>query len=123
VQSNSRHDLAVAKYRTGSIPKCRLQYHIGWMSKYRWCILQGEIAVRLKKLLYESCGMNKWWISELTIQEDHEHLIQMDLGNRVADVIQRLKGRTSRVIRKEFLDFEGVFGEIVCRWMDILPKQ
>ena len=26
-------------------------------------------------MLYEACRINKWWISELSVQEDHMHLI------------------------------------------------
>jgi len=51
--------------------------------------------------------MNRWWISELSIQEDHIHLIiQTNPRDSVADVIQRLKGGTSQVIRKEFPELE-----------------
>jgi putative transposase len=51
--------------------------------------------------------MNRWWISELSIQVDHVHLImQTNPSNSVAEVVQRLKGGTSRVIRKEFPELE-----------------
>lgn len=51
--------------------------------------------------------MNRWWISELSIREDHIHLIiQTNPRDSVADVLQRLKGGTSRVIRKEFPELE-----------------
>jgi len=106
-RSNFRHDLAMAKYRTASHTKHRLQYHMVWIPKYRRRVLRGKIAVRLKRLLYEACRMNRWWISELSIQEDHIHLIiQTNPRDSVADVIQRLKGGTSQVIRKEFPELE-----------------
>jgi putative transposase len=51
--------------------------------------------------------MNRWWISELSIQEDHVHIIiQTNPADSVAEVAQRLKGGTSRVIRKEFPELE-----------------
>ena len=51
--------------------------------------------------------MNKWWTSELSIQEDHVHLIiQTNPTDSVAEVVQRLKGGTSRVIRKEYPELE-----------------
>jgi putative transposase len=51
--------------------------------------------------------MNKWWISELSIEEDHVHIIiQTKPGDSVAEVVQRLKGGTSRVIRKEYPELE-----------------
>jgi len=51
--------------------------------------------------------MNRWWISELSVQVDHVHLImQTNPSDSVAEVVQRLKGGTSRVIRKEFPELE-----------------
>ena len=51
--------------------------------------------------------MNSWWISELSIQEDHVHLIiQATPKDSVAEVVQRLKGETSRVIRTEYPELE-----------------
>jgi putative transposase len=46
-------------------------------------------------------------MSELSIQEDHVHIIlQTNPTDSVAEVAQRLKGGTSRVIRKEFPELE-----------------
>ena len=65
------------------------------------------MAIRLKQLLNEGCRINRWWISELSIQEDHVHLIiQTNPRDSVAEVVQRLKGGTSRVIRKEYPELE-----------------
>ena len=51
--------------------------------------------------------MNRWWISELSVQVDHVHLIiQTNPSDSVAEVVQKLKGGTSRVIRKEFPELE-----------------
>ena len=66
-----------------------------------------QSGLRLRKLLYEACRMNKWWISELSIEEDHVHIIiQTKPSDSVAEVVQRLKGGTSRVIRKEYPELE-----------------
>jgi len=65
----------MARYATGSHTKHRLQYHLVWIPKYRKRILQGKIGIRLKKLMYEACRMNGWWISEIAIREDHLHIL------------------------------------------------
>ena len=45
--------------------------------------------------------------SEISIQEDHEHIvIQTNPRESVSEVVQILKGGTSRVIRKEFPELE-----------------
>jgi putative transposase len=65
------------------------------------------MVIRLRGLLYEACKMNRWWISEMSIKEDHVHLIlQVSPKNSVAEVVQRLKGGTSRVICKEYPELE-----------------
>jgi putative transposase len=97
----------MARYQTGAHTKHRLQYHVVWIPKYRKRVLRGKIAIRLKRLLYEACKVNRWWISEIGIQEDHVHIvIQTSPSDSLAEVVQILKGGTSRVIRKEFPDME-----------------
>ena len=57
--------------------------------------------------LYEACKINRWRIGELSIQEDHMHvMIQIQANDSVAEVVQILKGGTSRIIRKEFPELE-----------------
>jgi len=97
----------MARYATGSHTKHRLQYHLVWIPKYRRRVLQGKIAIRLKNLLYEACKMNGWWISAISIQDDHIHLVvQVSPAWSVAEVVQIFKGGTSRVLRKEFPEME-----------------
>ena len=97
----------MARYLTGAHTKHRLQYHLVWIPKYRKRVLRGKIASRVKRLLYEACKMNRWWISALSIQDDHVHIIiQTPPKDSVAEVVQILEGGTSRVIRKEFPDLE-----------------
>ena len=97
----------MARYWTGAHTKHRLQCHLVWIPKYRRRVLRGKIAVRLKRLLYEACKLNRWWIGELSIQTDHVHvIIQIKPSDSVAKVVQILKGGTSKVIRKEFPELE-----------------
>jgi len=97
----------VEKYWTGSHTKHRLRYHIVWIPKRRKSILQPEIAKRLREILYEGCQMNKWWIDQLGIQTDHVHvLIQIKPKETVSEVVMKLKGVSSKLIRKEFPELE-----------------
>ena len=51
--------------------------------------------------------MNGWWISAMSIQDDHIHLVvQVSPNWSVAEVVQMFKGGTSRVLRKEFPEME-----------------
>ena len=58
-------------------------------------------------LLEQACEINGWWIEEMQIMTDHIHmLIQIKPDKSVSKVVQKLKGGTSRVIRKEFPELE-----------------
>jgi putative transposase len=97
----------MAKLWKGSHTKHRLQIHLVWVPKYRERVLRGKIAIRLRQLLYQACKMNRWWIGEMSIQEDHIHvMIQIKPSESVAHVVQMLKGGTSKVIRSEFPELE-----------------
>jgi putative transposase len=103
----------MARYSKGFHTKHRLQYHLVWIPKYRRRVLQGKIAIRLKNLMYEACRMNGWWISEMSIQDDHIHVVvQLPPQVSVAEAVQIFKGGTSRVLRKEFPEMdEFLWGE------------
>jgi len=57
--------------------------------------------------MYEACKMNGWWISEMSIQDDHVHIVvQIPPQMSVAEVVRIFKGGTSRVLRKEYPEME-----------------
>jgi len=93
----------MARYATGAHTKHRLQYHLVWIPKYRKRVLRGKIAIRLKNFLYEACKVNGWWISKMSIQDDHIHIVvQIQPQYSVVEVVQIFKGGTSRMLRMEF---------------------
>lgn len=95
------------KYWTGAHTKHRILVHVVWLPKYRKKVVNDKIARRLKNLIYEAAKANKWWIEEINILKDHIHLlIQIHPDEAISQVVQILKGGTSRVIRKEFPDLE-----------------
>jgi putative transposase len=90
-------------YWTGSHTKHRLRYHIVIMPKYRQRVLKGKIAIRLKNLFYEACQVNRWWIDEIKIMQDHVHfIIQLKPRESVSSAVQLLKGGSSKILRSEF---------------------
>ena len=91
------------KYWSGSQTKHRVKYHIVQTPKYRKRILDGKQAERLKELLEECIEVNRWAMDEISIQKDHIHLlIQFVPSISISEMVQILKGGTSRVIREEF---------------------
>ncbi|MGI4791301.1 MAG: IS200/IS605 family transposase [Janthinobacterium lividum] len=108
-------------YWTGAHTKHRLRFHLVWIPKYRKRVLQGALAERLHALLQEGCEINEWqlheineWqLHEINIQPDHVHLlVQLFPTDSLPEVVQRLKGGTSRVLRLEFPELhEFLWGE------------
>ena len=82
-------------------------YHLVWIPKYRKRLLKGCLANRLKELFSQCSEMNDWRIEELSIQEDHVHLlVQLKPTISVCKAIQILKGGSSYIVRKEFPELE-----------------
>jgi len=95
------------EYKSGSSSKHRILVHLVFCPKYRRRVLIGKIAIRLKELFRQCCQINDWKIHELMIQRDHIHmLIQINLRQSVAKVVNLLKGGSSRVIRTEYPEIE-----------------
>jgi putative transposase len=80
-----------------------LKYHIVWCPKYRRPVLTGDIEHRLRVLLDEKTTELGMTIHALEIMPDHVHLfVESDPTFCVAEIVNRLKGFTSRVLRQEF---------------------
>ena len=43
-------------YRTGSHTKFKIEYHFVWVTKYRFHVLQGDIALRVRELVRQICA-------------------------------------------------------------------
>ena len=79
-----------------------LRYHVVWCPKYRRPVLEGKVADRLKVLLAEKAAELGLTIHALEVMPDHVHLFVEGNPTRcVAEIVNRLKGHTSRVLRQE----------------------
>jgi len=96
------------RYWTGAHTTHRLRFHLVFVPKYRWRVLTGPVAARLRELIEQACEVNGWEVRELAVRElavqpDHVHLlIQVPPRYSVSAVAKILKGGTSRVLREEF---------------------
>ena len=80
-----------------------IQYHIVWITKYRRKILTGKIASRLKVLLMQGCSARGITVIKGSIQPDHVHLlISAPPSLSVAQIMQYIKGRSSKKMQEEF---------------------
>jgi len=82
-----------------------LGYHLIWCPKYRKKILIGKIEQKLRKLLNDKAKELNMKIEIMEILPDHVHLfIKADPTLGVHFIVQQLKGYTSNLMRKEFLE-------------------
>ena len=101
------HDWFVSEYKTGASTKHRLLTHLVWCPKYRRRVLIADVAKRIQELFRQAAEVNDWEIQELNIQKDHVHmLIQTHPRESIAQVVNQLKGGSSRVIRLEYPELE-----------------
>lgn len=82
-----------------------IQYHIVWCVKYRHKILTLEIENRLIEILYHIANENNFQILECNTDKDHIHLlINCTPQHYIPNIIQKMKGISSKKLMKEFGD-------------------
>ena len=79
------------------------KYHVVWCPKYRRKVLVNGVDMRLKELIISICQEFSVELIELEIMPDHVHLlVDVDPQFGIHNLIQRIKGRTSRILRQEY---------------------
>jgi putative transposase len=97
-------------YRQSSHTVYDLKYHLVWITKYRKPVLRGEIATRARELLKEICKAKDVEIIKGHISKDHVHmLVSVPPHISVSDLVQSLKGKTSRKMMMEYKSMSRQF--------------
>lgn len=93
----------MAEYRKGSHTVYDIKYHFVWVTKYRYPVLQGEIAVRAREILRQGCKINELRIIRGAIGKEHVHmLLSCPPKMSPSQIMQLLKGRSSKMLQEEF---------------------
>ena len=93
----------MARYRGGSHTVSDIKYHFVWITKYRYKILKGNIAIRLRELLRQGCDAKGLEIIRGSIGKDHVHmLLSCPTTMSPSQIAQYLKGRSSHLLQDEF---------------------
>ena len=72
------------------------QYHIVWVPKYRFRILEGKVAVEVSNCIRAFSEQKQIEIVEMSIQPDHVHVLAMIPPKvSVSDYCGTIKGRTA----------------------------
>lgn len=79
------------------------QYHIVWVSKYRFRILNGKVKIEVDNSIRLESEKMGCTITELNIQEDHVHLLVMIPPKvSVSKYVGTVKGKTAIRIFSRF---------------------
>ena len=93
----------MSQYAKNSGAVFSLKYHLVWCPKYRRPVLEGAIEKRLREVFEDVRAEHVWTIHALEVMPDHVHLfIDSDPIYSVAEIVNRLKGASSRILRSEF---------------------
>jgi len=80
-----------------------LKYHLVWITKYRDPVLRGEVALRLRELVRQTCATMDVYILSGHVAAEHVHLlVSVPPHASVSTLMQRIKGRSSRKMLQEF---------------------
>src|ERR1700740_254486 len=85
-----------------------LKYHLVWCPKYRRPVLVEPVDQRLRALLQQKTQELEITIHSLQIMPDHVHrFVEAEPTRCVAEIVNRLKGSTSHVLRTEFVSLRS----------------
>ena len=91
------------KYRLGAHTKSDLRVHLVWLPKYRKPVLTGEVAVRGREVIRQIVAEHELEIISGKVARDHVHVFVGYRPNQdVSQIMQWLKGISSRVLLQEF---------------------
>jgi putative transposase len=92
-----------SRYKKNADAVFSLKHHIVWCPKYRRPVLVAPLDDRLKQIVNEVSQEFGWVVHALEVMPDHVHLfIETDPTSALAEVVNRIKGRASRLMRQEF---------------------
>ena len=90
-------------YRKTSHSIYEIKYHVCWITKYRYQVLKGNIAIRTRDLIKQICSSMDIQVISGSMGSEHVHLfISVPPNIPVSKAIQKMKGVTSRKIQQEF---------------------
>ena len=91
------------KYRNGSHTKYKIEYHFVWVTKYRYQVLTGDVGLRVRELIRQTCEYLEIEILRGVVSKDHIHLLVSAPPNiSPSEIMRRLKGRSSTKVLQEF---------------------
>ena len=61
-------------YRYGSHTVYNIEYHFVWVTKYRYRVLTGDVALRVREMVRQTCELFEIKILQGVVSKDHVHI-------------------------------------------------
>ena len=90
-------------YRYGSHTVYNIEYHFVWVTKYRYQALNGDVSLRVRELVRQTCETFEIKILSGVVSKDHVHIVVSAPPNIApSEIMRRIKGRSARKLFEEF---------------------
>jgi putative transposase len=83
-------------YRYGSHTVFKLKYHFVFVTKYRYKVLTGDVGLKVRELIRQTCEAFEIEILNGVVSKNHVHLLLSAPPNLApSEIMRRIKGRIS----------------------------
>ena len=80
-----------------------IEYHFVWVTKYRYQVLKGDIALRVRELVRQTCEAFEIRIISGIVSKDHVHIfVSAPPTMAPSEIMRRIKGRSATKLFEEF---------------------
>ena len=93
----------LSKYRRQSHATYDCRYHLVWVTKYRFRVIDKEVEIALKWAIKDICDWKDIEILEGAVKAEHIHLyLQIPPKYSISDTMKWLKGKSSERLLQKF---------------------
>ncbi|WP_428353666.1 IS200/IS605 family transposase [Methyloprofundus sp.] len=91
------------EYRYGNHTVYNIEYHFVWVTKYRYQVLSGDVSLRVRELVRQTCEAFEIKILSGVVSKDHVHIVVSAPPNMApSEIMRRIKGRSARKLFEEY---------------------
>lgn len=94
-------------YRYGSHTVYKIQYHFVFVTKYRYQVLKGDVALKVRELIRQTCQAFEIEILKGVVSKGHVHLLVSAPPNIApSEIMHRIKGCSSSKVFECYPDLK-----------------
>ena len=95
------------EYRYGSHTVYKIQYHFVFVTKYRYKVLRGDVGLKVRELIRQTCEAFEIEIIKGVISHDYVHIfVSAPPSLAPSEIMRRIKGRSAMKLFESFPDLK-----------------